>query len=238
MERLASLGYVGGSISGTHAGAAHPREKIHLEAVAFEGRERMSAQDYAGALRAAEAVLAEDPGNRYALHMALSASGQLRRFDQARRFAAELTKRYPEYVPGQVAEGELFVRDKDFTKAAEIFRRGLEASPKAPALTYRLALALLSSGRTADASAVVEQAIADKSEEASFLVVRALCRARSGDPEGARQALEEAIAKGYRARDVLETEPLLEPLRKVPGFDDLVKTIPSEAPPDAKAPRA
>jgi len=65
-------------------------------------------------------------------------------------------------------------------------------------------------------------------EQPSFLVVRALCRARSGDPSGAREALAEAIAKGYRNREALEHEPLLSPLRGVPGFGDVLKAIPPE----------
>jgi arylsulfatase A-like enzyme len=174
MDRLISLGYAAGSLTKVREGAPNPRDKIHLEPITFEARSRMTSSDFAGALDSARAVLSEDPGNRYALHLATSAAGRVGKFEEAHRFAAELTKRYPEYVPGQVAEGDLYVHDKDFARAAEVFRRGLGVSPKAAPLRYRLALSLLSSGETAEASRIVEEALADKTEEAHFLVVRAL----------------------------------------------------------------
>jgi predicted Zn-dependent protease len=207
---------------------ALPREKIHLEPMIFDARERMMGGDVAGALGTARAVLHEDPANRYALQLATTAAARTGRFDEAVQLAEETLHRYPEYAPAWIARGDLYVRDGRFREAADTFRAGLDKSPREPALAYRLALALLSDGRTSEASAVAEKAIAAKEEQPSFLVVRALCRARSGDSAAAREALAEAIAKGYRNREALEHEPLLAPLRAVPGFRDELKAIPHE----------
>jgi hypothetical protein len=50
----------------------------------------------------------------------------------------------------------------------------------------------------------------------------AACRARLGDPDGALRDLRTAVAKGYRDVEVLRAEPLLAPLRGVPGFGSVV----------------
>jgi arylsulfatase A-like enzyme/Flp pilus assembly protein TadD len=227
--RLAQLGYIGGTVSPERRGGAHPRDKVHLEASIFEAHEAIGASSFEEGLRAAQSVLAEDPANRYALHMATIASGRLGRFEEAERLAHDLVRRYPEYLPGAVALGELQVRRGAFEEAAGTFRAGLIHHAGEPALTYRLALALLAQGKVPEASQIVEAAIAEKEEAPSFLVVRAVCRAKLGDPDGARRALAQAIEEGYRDRTVLESEPLLAPLRRVPGVLDLVGKLPKEA---------
>jgi hypothetical protein len=42
----------------------------------------------------------------------------------------------------------------------------------------------------------------------------------AGDEAGAKTALEQAIATGYKDVSTLRTEPLLAPLRKIPGFEE------------------
>ena len=59
----------------------------------------------------------------------------------------------------------------------------------------------------------------------SFLVLRAGCRVKDGDPEGALEDLRQAIEDGYQDRETLENEPLLEPLRGVPGFVELIDEL-------------
>jgi len=229
MERLASLGYIGGTVTEARRGGPNPKDLVHLEGTVSLGRGLMGSRSYEEALRVWQIVLAEDPGNRYALHAAAVAASRLGRLDLAQQYTEELTRRYPEYLPAWVGLGELRVAKRDFKGAVEVFREGLRHHPEAPALSYRLGLALLASGDPGEAVRVIEAAIAKgpKEEELpSFLVVRALCRARLGDPAGARQALQDAIAKGYRDREVLEKEPLLAPLRAVPGFKNIVEAIP------------
>ncbi len=227
LERLASLGYVGGAISEERKGGPNPRDMVHLEAEILFGQELMDRGEFVEALESWLRVLKDDPGNRFALLRASNAAGRVGKLDEATRYAEELERRYPEFKFGTMALGDLWVAREDYGRAESTFRAGLARHPDDPALAYKLALAMIAQGRIREAAATLDAALpkAKPEQQPGFQVARALCRSQLGDEVGARDTLRDAIAKGYRDRETLEKEPLLAPLRAVPGFQEELDKI-------------
>jgi arylsulfatase A-like enzyme/Flp pilus assembly protein TadD len=219
LTRLASLGYVGGTVGDTHRGGPSPRSMAHLESELLLLQDDMLDHRYREALVSAGNILRDDPGNRLALNGAADASAELRDLEGAKRYGRELLARYPEFVPGVVTQGRIEVAEKDYKSAESIFRSGLEKSPGAPVLVYSLAMTLIAQKRPGEARPLVDKALQAPRPDPAFFVLLAVCRAATGDGAGAKTALEQAIAAGYTNVDTLRTEPLLAPLRRIPGFE-------------------
>jgi arylsulfatase A-like enzyme len=220
LTRLASLGYVGGTVSLARREGPSPRSMVHLESELLLLQDVMTQGRYREALVSAANVLRDDPGNRLALNSAADASAGLRDLDAAKRYGRELLSRYPEFVPGVVTQGRIEVARNDYKSAEAIFRAGLEKNPGEPILVYSLALALIAEKRAGEAQPLVEKALQASRPDPAFRVLFALCRATAGDAGGAKAALEQALADGYTNIATLRTEPLLAPLRKIPGFEE------------------
>jgi hypothetical protein len=225
-ETLASLGYLGGFVTQERRGGPHPKDRIHLEGDMFVARDQILAGDCEAGLKQLEQVLAEDPVDRYALQGAATAAARLARYDTALQYTARLLEIYPEFTPGRILQGEIHVSRGELERAVEDFRTGLEHSPDDSGLSYRLGVALFAQGQYSEARDTAERMIAKGSEVPSFLVLKAACDAGLGDADGSMASLRDAIARGYRDREVLTKEPLLEPLRRVPGFDEAIAAIP------------
>jgi len=225
-EALASLGYLGGFVTDERRTGPHPKDRIYLEGDTLVARDHMLEGNYAAVLQHLEPVLARDPDNRYALQGAAAACAKLGRHDQALEYTGRMLAIYPEFTPGRILQGEIRASRGDLERAAEEFRKGLEYRPEESGLTYRLAVALFAMGRYPESKEIADRMIAKGVELPSFLVLRAACDAGLGDPGGSLQSLRDAIARGYNDREVLLTEPLLEPLRTIPGFDEAVEAIP------------
>jgi len=222
LTRLASLGYVGGTVSQTHRGGPAPRLFTHLESELLLLQDLMTQGRYREALISTANILRADPGNRLALSSAADASAALRDFGASEQYGRDLLARYPEFVPGVVTQGRVKVAQNDYKAAEAIFGAGLEKSPDEPVLVYSLALTLIAEKRAAEAQPLIEKALTRESADPSFRVLLALCRAIAGDTAAAKTELTRAIASGYKGIDVLRGEPLLAPLRKIPGFEDAV----------------
>jgi arylsulfatase A-like enzyme len=226
-EMLAALGYLGGFVTEQRRAGPHPRDRIHLDPDTLAARDLALQGEHEEVLRRLEAVLSQDPGDRYALHGAAMAAANLRDFERALGYTRRLLEIYPEFTPGRILQGEIHVVRGELEKAAEEFRKGLEHRPEDAGLQYRLAVVLYALGRPAESLEIADRMIAKGAELPSFLVQRAACRAKLGDPEGSLASLREAIGRGYRDREVLLKEPLLAPLRAVPGFDEVIQAIPA-----------
>jgi tetratricopeptide (TPR) repeat protein len=228
MARLASLGYVGGVMSDESRGGPSPRKRIHLEGELLQLKDLTSAKQYAEAAALAQKILEVDPGNRYAMHEGGLAALLAGDGATAERLSTELTRRYPEFVPGAQLRGQVFAARKDYAQALLAFQTGLKASPDDASLKYALSLAYIASGRPKDASPLVEAALKEKDPAAEFWVVQALLRAIAHDDDGAQKSLKEALAHGYRDSVTLQSEPMLAPLRNVKGFSDVLKFMATE----------
>jgi tetratricopeptide (TPR) repeat protein len=219
LARLANLGYVGGSVGGAAKGAPSPAAKIHLEGELLQLRDLVGGKTWPEALATARRILEDDPGNRFALYNGAFAATQLPDMKAGRALAAECVRRYPEFKDGVVLAAQLEIRERRYDAAIDLLRLGLQKNPGDPELGYPLAASLISSGKMEQARPLVDAALEAKDADPSFYVLRALSRARSGDPAGAMEALRDAFAHGYRDLETLRSEPTLAPLRAVRGFD-------------------
>jgi predicted Zn-dependent protease len=163
-------------------------------------------------------VLDEDPDNRFVLLESAHASIELGDFSGAQRFAEHLVRVYPEFAPGAIVLGELWVRRGEPARALEVFEAASKRHPEDHALSYRQALALLASGRPADARRTLDPLVKAEPDTSSLWLARGAARAKEGDAAGAAADLDEAVRRGYDDAEVLITEPLLAPLRALPAY--------------------
>jgi len=222
LARLASLGYVGGTVSDSGRGGPNPKDLVHLESELLLLQDIMLARQFDRAMLAIPAILKEDPGNRLALHDAAEASAGLGDFASAEKYAREVIKLYPEFFPAVVTLGRVRVAQRDFKGAEVVFRDGLSRFPDEPILLYSVALSLIAQGRPADAEPLAVKALAGTKPDPGFRVLQAVCRASASDLPGAKKALLQAIAGGYQNVAGLGSEPLFAPLRSIPDFETII----------------
>jgi arylsulfatase A-like enzyme len=228
LERLASLGYVGGNLVEARRGGPSPRDRIHLETAILAANRLMANRRHQEAFEAWRLILRDDPSNRYALENAAYAAARAGRPKEGFVHAAELTGRYPEYELGWVLYGDLHVSAGDVDSALRIYREGLVRHPASEPLSYRTSVALLVAGRFGEALELAERASSRKGSSPSFLIVEAAAEASQGRMDEAAGVLERAISAGYRDLDTLRSEPALSALRRVPRFETIVATIPDK----------
>ncbi len=217
-EMLRNLGYVGGEISTERRAGRNPRDGIYLLRTVSQGQELMDAHFPERAREVWQTVLQEDPDNRFVLLQSAYASIALEDFAGAQRFAEHLVQVYPEFAPGAIVLGELWIRRGEPARAVAVFEAASARHPEDQGLTYRYALALLTAGRVADARKLLDPLIQAKPDTAALWLARGAARARSGDAAGAAADLDEAVRRGFDDPEVLATEPLLAPLRTLPSY--------------------
>lgn len=234
LERLASLGYVGGTVSQDSRGGVNPRDMIHLDSTIHSARTFQQRGQYADALPLWEMVLQEDPENRHALNLAVIAATHLSRYRSAQELGRRLTSRWPDFVPGHVACAEAFAAAGQYREAAATFRSGLALHPDEDALAYGYSVALLASGQL-ELVERVTRTLLDGGSGSYYRVILAASLAGQGRAEEGEAELRQALADGYERKTVLQEEPLLEPLRRLPRFEEIVAVLPD--PPEPESPR-
>jgi Flp pilus assembly protein TadD len=149
------------------------------------------------------------------------------------RYSTQLTEAYPEFVDGWVYLGEAHVAAGRMADAESVFREAVERHPNELALSYRLGLSLLAADKVQESEEVLVAAITGAGDKVppSFAVALAVISARKGEPERSILFLRQAISGGYDDREVLVTEPMLAPMRAVPGFREIVDRIPARTKP-------
>lgn len=217
-EMLRNLGYVGGEISTKRRAGRNPRDGIYLLRTVSQGQELMEAHLPERAREVWQTVLQEDPDNRFVLLQSAYASIALQDFAGAQRFAEHLVEVYPEFAPGAIVLGELWIRRGEPARAVAVFEAASTLHPEDRGLTYRYALALLTAGKVDDARKLLDKLIQEKPDVAAVWLARGAARARSGDATSASADLEEAVRRGYDDAEVLAGEPLLAPLRALPSY--------------------
>ena len=228
LARLAALGYVGGAVTEQAERGPDPRRLVHFENDVFTARDATREGEFGFALEIWKRILAADPGNRHALHQAAQVSARMEDWDAALDYTARAVERYPDFIAARLLRGHIFVRLNRLRDAAAEFEAGLEYAPGDSGLVYRHAIALYATGRVQEALAAVERFLEDHPDYTGFWVHKAACLAKLDRPDEAREALSEAIDRGYGEIEILRDEPLLEPLRAVPGFDEIVSRIAEE----------
>lgn len=222
-ERLASLGYVGGVMSESARRGRNPRELAHLETPIDEGRRRMKAGDWPGALNQFRTVLAEDPDNHYALGQAAQAAIALGDGESALAWSRRLTEVNPDDVDSWQILGAVHATLDDHDAEVVALERALAIRPDEGGLRFRLVLARFLAGDSRGALRSAEDAVAAEPgvPHPNILAVAAAARADLGDVAGASRTLEEAVEQGFRDPRAFESERAFAPLRALPAYREL-----------------
>ena len=229
MALFVSLGYMVGAASTERGEGRNPRDGIHLIKAISQGKELLDAKQPAGAIAVWETVLKEDPKNRFVLLQCAMACIDMKDLPRATRYADRLVEAYPDFAPGAIVLGELWVQRGDPNRAAAIFEAASSVHPDDRALAYRRALALLTAGRVPEARALLDGLVQAEPETPSLWLARGAARARGGDATGAAADFEEGVRRGYDDAEVLATEPLLEPLRALPSYPAAAERVQAAA---------
>ena len=219
MALFVSLGYMVGAASTERGEGRNPRDGIHLMKADLAGEgaaRRQAARGCARRLGDGAAGGPQEPLRPAAVRRRLPSRSK--DFPRATRYADRLVEAYPDFAPGAIVLGELWVQRGDPDRAAAIFEAAASVHPDDRALAYRRALALLTAGRVPEARALLDGLVEAEPETPSLWLARGAARARGGDATGAAADLEEGVRRGYDDAEVLATEPLLEPLRALPSY--------------------
>ncbi len=140
--------------------------------------------------------------------------------------AAKALELQPDFVAGLVVTGRCLVLDEKFSEAIAVLENAVEVSKNHPRAMAFLAQAYASSGKIEQAKKILEELkFLSTQKYLPALMDTALAYAALGEKETAFQWLE----KAYRERSALliwlYPEPVADPLRSDPRFDDLIRRI-------------
>jgi arylsulfatase A-like enzyme/thioredoxin-like negative regulator of GroEL len=220
LERLHALGYVGAGEPAAAADGSEPRRdpKEHVEIL--ETYRAAAQAQFAGRLEEAasqyRSVLASEPDDRGAHLFLASTLVRLRRFDEARAHALRAALLTPasdrrQYAAARALLVRIALARRDGAAARAEARLAAEADPSQPFTMYVNARLLLDQGRSEEAAALFEKALAASAEsdrpvipDLNYFAGEAFAREdRLVDAERAYLAEIAAAPDHYRARGSL-----------------------------------
>jgi arylsulfatase A-like enzyme/cytochrome c-type biogenesis protein CcmH/NrfG len=198
--RLEALGYVSGGAASADPpaeGLRDPKDGNRLRALLTEGDAHLRRAEAAAAVAAFDAVLREDPDNRFALHrsgLALLRSGAPARAVPRLQKAVRLDPASPE---ARIALAEALSKAGRHKEAVEHWMEATRLQPRRADLWANLGSALGASGRTQEAVAALARAVELKPEDPRLRVRLAFAEHGAGRlPEAARHLQEAATRQG------------------------------------------
>ncbi len=208
-ERLAALGYAGGSASRPGDPRIDPKDGMTFIGDLDRARERLQRGDPKEAAALAARVLARNPQNlpaRLALGQAQLASGDARAaqatFEQA--IARAPDDPLPRLQLGNALRRLGATDPKAAEAAAASYREALALQPRHAPTVYALASLLVERGDLAGACAVLEDAERRGVADGALLTLRGASEAARGRAEAADAAFARALALDPSAAQALE----------------------------------
>jgi arylsulfatase A-like enzyme/Tfp pilus assembly protein PilF len=234
MERLRSLGYVGGgALPGPPTGAlADPKDRLKEKELCSQGEALLRASRFDEALVRFESALALDPRNRYATLR--SGMAYLKKNDVARavpRLEAAV-RADPQQAEARYALADALTRADRNEEAVQQWLETTRLQPRRAAAWSNLGTVLSRVGRKKEAIAAFAEAVRQEPDNAQLLanlglaqhwagdepaaaaafVELARVHVRAGRRDEARAALERARAADPRALERIHADPELRPL--------------------------
>lgn len=219
---LASLGYVAGGFGGSTEGAAPPRYQIDLEPELLAGQRGVAEGDWAAVEEICRYVLGRDERNKWALNNLSAALMWTERYVEARDYALEMVRLYPDNEQGYIMAARAYRGEDETQKSREILGRGLEKLPDSEGLAYLYLVAGFDLEIDSVCSAEVSQAGARHPQSALVRVLRSRCEASSGQAELALATLKEAVELGFGGVKRLEEAVEFSEVIQMEGFRVLV----------------
>ncbi|MEO8669867.1 MAG: sulfatase-like hydrolase/transferase [Tahibacter sp.] len=146
--RLRSLGYVGvgSAVVAPPAGLADPKDRIAQREQLQQADAAVRGGRFRDALAALDAVLVEDPDNRFALLRAGTAALQAGMVDAAATHLERSVRVEPRRAEARYAYADALMRLRRFEPAAEQWAALAELQPRRPEAWFNLAAALTQAG--------------------------------------------------------------------------------------------
>jgi choline-sulfatase len=198
--RLEALGYVSGgaAIADPPAqGLRDPKDGNRLRSLLTEGDLHLRRGEAAAAVTRFDAVLREDPDNRFALHrsgLALFRSGAIGRAVPRLEKAVRLDPANPD---ARIALAEALSKAGRHAAAVEHWMEATRLQPRRADLWANLGSALGASGRIKEAVAALARAVELKPEDPRLYVRLAFAEHGAGNlPEAVRHLLDAAARQG------------------------------------------
>jgi tetratricopeptide (TPR) repeat protein len=111
----------------------------------------------------------------------------------------------------------------------DIYHLGRRLFPRNGRVLDGLSLALCMSGRYAEAEPVLRELTTLKPENPRVRYNLACTLCRLERPEEAMLELGRAVEEGFRDAEIMARDPDIEPLRALPGFEELQKRVRAQA---------
>jgi arylsulfatase A-like enzyme/tetratricopeptide (TPR) repeat protein len=194
LEQLRALGYVGGAVrtGSAPAGLPDPKDRRALRELLSEGEARLRAGDTSGALQRFEAVLAREPGNRFATLRAGIALLKAGRLAPAAERLRQALAQDPNQAETHYALADALTRAGRLAEALPAWFETVRLQPRRVAAWSNLGLVLHQLQRPAEAVRALREAT--RLEPTNPLVL-----ANLGFAERAAGDLRAALATWQRA---------------------------------------
>jgi choline-sulfatase len=196
--RLEALGYVstgGGSADPPTAGLRDPKDGARLRALLTEADLLLRRGDFAAAVARFDAVLKEDPANRFALHrsgLALHRAGASARAVPRLLEAVRLDPRGPEV---RIALAEALSASGRHAEAVTHWMEATRLQPRRAELWANLGSALGASGRVKEAAEPMRRAVELAPDNPRLRARLAFAELAAGRPEAAVEQLKTVAAR-------------------------------------------
>jgi lipopolysaccharide biosynthesis regulator YciM len=198
VEDLFLLGFFGEAR--TAAEQLRQLDRRHPLIARVELQEALERQDWNAALKAIETLARGDESGggprpaqvRVEIAARRAEGGQIA---GARRVVEDVLREDPDYGPALLLLGDLHARESDYQKAAEVWRRLLQARPTAALFVVnRLEKAYFEMGRFGDLSDLYRDLVRAEGDSSGPLeLARARMALRRGEPEEALRIVEELL---------------------------------------------
>ena len=163
LERLRSLGYVGGGTAPAGGdwprGLPDPKDRLAVRARLHESEALLARGDLAGAVRGFEGVLREEPDNRFALLRFGTALSRLGRYRAAQAPLARLAALDPRQAEARYLLAEALMHSGQWPQAASEWMEVTRLQPRRAAAWSNLGFSLLRTGQPAEAVKALEEAV-------------------------------------------------------------------------------
>ena len=223
LDRLLSLGYVGGQQSKTRVGAGRdPKDVASIIMPLNIATGMMKRKEYADAEEVFRKALELDPDNKIALMKAAQALAAQGKVDAAIPYFEHAVATYPDIEEFYRTYGWAMMRARRLDKAEAVFNRALQSLPKSANMHFLLGYVRFLRQEWRGAVPELDLAIRLNPRRGKPYYLMAICQLESGDKSSALRSLEEYLKRDADIESLFN-DPYLEKLRRLPEFQELVK---------------
>ena len=142
-----------------------------------------------------------------------------------RPYLLDVTRYYPKFPHGYLDLGMNYYLTSDLAEAEQAFRQALALQPRSQEASIYLGLIALRTRRLAAARGFFQKAVSLGGSNADLEYNLACVESLSGHFPEALQYLQSAFGRGFKDKRSLENDRDLDPIRSMPEFKSLVRSV-------------